>query len=158
MDSVILPVVRLSRADLSELRTRESCRLTVLQGGGGRTGPSRARGPRVPQGRHGALLRRRRLDGARRVDRPRGTAHAPGPLLRRGEGDRRAPRRERRAAEMRAALPELGVQARIGVNTGEVVVGTEERLATGDAVNVAARLEQSAGAGEVILGPETARL
>jgi class 3 adenylate cyclase len=36
----------------------------------------------------------------------------------------------RAAAEMRAALPELDVQARIGVNTGEVVTGTEERLAT----------------------------
>ena len=64
----------------------------------------------------------------------------------------------RAAVEMRDALPELGVQARIGVNTGEVVVGTSESLATGDAVNVAARLEQSAGAGEVLLGPETARL
>ena len=64
----------------------------------------------------------------------------------------------RAAVEMRDALPELGVQARIGVNTGEVVVGTSERLATGDAVNVAARLEQSAGNGEVLLGPETARL
>jgi hypothetical protein len=64
----------------------------------------------------------------------------------------------RTAVEMRDALPELGVQARIGVNTGEVVVGTSERLATGDAVNIAARLEQSAGAGEVLLGPETARL
>src|ERR671918_1539832 len=31
---------------------------------------------------------------------------------------------------------------RIGVNTGEVVTGTDERLATGDAVNLAARLEQ----------------
>ena len=46
----------------------------------------------------------------------------------------------RAAIEMRDALPELGVEARIGVNTGEVVTGTEERLATGDAVNVAARL------------------
>jgi tetratricopeptide (TPR) repeat protein len=64
----------------------------------------------------------------------------------------------RAAVEMRDALPELGVRARIGVNTGEVVVGTSESLATGDAVNVAARLEQSAGAGEVLLGPETARL
>src|SRR5436189_3043130 len=64
----------------------------------------------------------------------------------------------RAAVEMRDALPELGVQARIGVNTGEVVTGTEERLATGDAVNVAARLEQNAGAGEVLLGPETAQL
>jgi GNAT superfamily N-acetyltransferase len=43
----------------------------------------------------------------------------------------------RAAVEMRDALPELGVEARIGLNTGEVVVGTEERLATGDAVNVA---------------------
>src|SRR5437762_9758014 len=50
----------------------------------------------------------------------------------------------RAAVEMRDALPELGIQARIGVDTGEVVTGTEERLATGDAVNVAARLEQAA--------------
>ena len=47
---------------------------------------------------------------------------------------------------------------RIGVNTGEVVTGTEERLATGDAVNVAARLEQAAQPGEILLGPETLRL
>ena len=44
---------------------------------------------------------------------------------------------------------------RIGINTGEVVTGTEERLATGDAVNVAARLEQRAGAGEILLGEAT---
>ena len=64
----------------------------------------------------------------------------------------------RAAAEMRDALPELGVQARIGVNTGMVVTGTEERLATGDAVNVAARLEQSAEPGEVLLGEPTLQL
>jgi class 3 adenylate cyclase len=64
----------------------------------------------------------------------------------------------RAAAEMRAALPELGLQGRIGVTTGEVVTGTEERLATGDAVNVAARLEQAAGPGEVLLGEPTLRL
>jgi class 3 adenylate cyclase/tetratricopeptide (TPR) repeat protein len=64
----------------------------------------------------------------------------------------------RAAVEMRDALPELGVEARIGINTGEVVVGTSERLATGDAVNVAARLEQAAGADEVLLGPLTAQL
>jgi class 3 adenylate cyclase/tetratricopeptide (TPR) repeat protein len=58
----------------------------------------------------------------------------------------------RAASEMRDALPELGVQARIGVNTGEVVTGTEEHLATGDAVNVAARLEQAAEPGDVLLG------
>jgi class 3 adenylate cyclase/tetratricopeptide (TPR) repeat protein len=61
----------------------------------------------------------------------------------------------RAAAEMRAALPELDVKAQIGVNTGEVVTGTEERLATGDAVNVAARLEQAAQPGEVLLGATT---
>jgi class 3 adenylate cyclase len=64
----------------------------------------------------------------------------------------------RAAAEMREALPELGVQARIGVNTGEVVTGTEERLVTGDAVNVAARLEQAAQPGEILLGAMTLAL
>ena len=64
----------------------------------------------------------------------------------------------RAAVEMRDALPELGVEGRIGVNTGEVLTGTEERLATGDAINVAARLEQAAEAGEVLLGAQTLRL
>src|SRR5829696_1957359 len=64
----------------------------------------------------------------------------------------------RAAIEMRDALPDLGVQARIGVNTGEVVSGTAERLATGDAVNVAVRLEQAAAPGKVLIGPETYRL
>jgi class 3 adenylate cyclase/Flp pilus assembly protein TadD len=61
----------------------------------------------------------------------------------------------RAAVEMRDALPELGIEGRIGVNTGEVLTGTEERLATGDAVNVAARLEQAALPGEVLIGDET---
>ena len=64
----------------------------------------------------------------------------------------------RAAVEMRDALPELSITGRIGVNTGEVVTGTEERLATGDAVNVAARLEQAAQPGEVLIGGETLRL
>src|SRR3954451_3319616 len=64
----------------------------------------------------------------------------------------------RAAVEMRVALPELGIEGRIGVMTGEVVTGTEERLATGDAVNVAARLEQAAHAGEILVGDETLRL
>jgi class 3 adenylate cyclase len=51
----------------------------------------------------------------------------------------------RAALEMQEASPELGLRGRIGLNTGEVVTGTEERLATGDAVNVAARLQQAAG-------------
>ncbi|MGB2953655.1 MAG: adenylate/guanylate cyclase domain-containing protein [Gaiellaceae bacterium] len=61
----------------------------------------------------------------------------------------------RAAVEMREAFPELGVRGRIGVTTGEVVTGTEERLATGDAVNVAARLEQTAVPGEILIGEET---
>ena len=64
----------------------------------------------------------------------------------------------RAAAEMRDALPDLGSQGRIGVMTGEVVTGTEERLATGDAVNVAARLEQAAEPGTVLVGQPTWRL
>src|SRR5262245_56646761 len=50
------------------------------------------------------------------------------------------------------------VETRIGVNTGEVVVGDAaigQALVVGDAVNVAARLEQTAGAGDILLGPAT---
>jgi class 3 adenylate cyclase len=50
------------------------------------------------------------------------------------------------------------VSVRTGVNTGQVVTGTDERLATGDAVNLAARLEQVAAPGEIIVGPQTWRL
>jgi class 3 adenylate cyclase len=64
----------------------------------------------------------------------------------------------RAAIEMRDAFPELGIAGRIGVNTGEVVTGTEERLATGDAVNVAARLEQAAEPGEALIGEATLAL
>jgi class 3 adenylate cyclase/tetratricopeptide (TPR) repeat protein len=63
----------------------------------------------------------------------------------------------RAAWEMRTAVGELGLQARIGVNTGEVVAGEGDTLVTGDAVNVAARLEQAAEPGEVLIGPETHR-
>src|SRR5436190_11758410 len=64
----------------------------------------------------------------------------------------------RAAVEMRGALPELGVEGRVGINTGEVLSGTEERLATGDAVNVAARLEQAAEPGEILIGADTLAL
>ena len=64
----------------------------------------------------------------------------------------------RAAEEMRQAIPELGLQGRIGVNSGEVVTGTAERLATGDAVNVAARLEQAAEPGQVLIGAATMQL
>jgi class 3 adenylate cyclase/tetratricopeptide (TPR) repeat protein len=77
----------------------------------------------------------------------------------------------RAAAGMQNALEELNVELqrhygvqlanRTGVNTGEVVAGdpsTGQRLVTGDAVNVAARLEQAAGEREVLLGALTYRL
>ena len=64
----------------------------------------------------------------------------------------------RAATEMRDALPALGIGGRIGVNTGEVVTGTAERLVTGDAVNVAARFEQAAATGEVLIGESTYEL
>jgi class 3 adenylate cyclase/tetratricopeptide (TPR) repeat protein len=74
----------------------------------------------------------------------------------------------RAAADLRESLASLndelerdyGVSLllRTGVNTGEVVTGTEERLATGDAVNVAARLEQAAQPGEILIGEQTHRL
>jgi len=58
---------------------------------------------------------------------------------------------------------ELGVrlEVRLGANTGEVVAGdpaAHQRLVTGDAVNVAKRLEQAAGSGEILIGRETQRL
>ena len=50
---------------------------------------------------------------------------------------------------------------RTGVNTGEVVAGdpsSGQSFVTGDAVNIAARLEQAAEPGEILLGEETRRL
>ena len=64
----------------------------------------------------------------------------------------------RAAVEMQPALRELGIEGRIGICSGEVVTGTEERLATGDVVNVAARLQQAAQPGEILLGEATLRL
>jgi class 3 adenylate cyclase/ATP/maltotriose-dependent transcriptional regulator MalT len=61
----------------------------------------------------------------------------------------------RAAHEIREAVARLGLQARTGVNTGEVVAGHGETFVTGDAVNVAARLEQAADPGEVLLGQGT---
>jgi class 3 adenylate cyclase/predicted ATPase len=64
----------------------------------------------------------------------------------------------RAAEEMRQALPELGVDARFGVNTGVVVTSSDDTLVTGDAVNVAARLQQAATPGEVLVGAPTLAL
>src|SRR5258706_544983 len=55
---------------------------------------------------------------------------------------------------------ELGLEARIGIESGEVVTedDTESTFATGEAVNLAARLQQEAKPGEIIIGPGAARL
>ena len=51
------------------------------------------------------------------------------------------------------------VQMRVGVNTGEVLVGTvragREYTAMGDVVNTASRLQEAAEPGTVLVGPET---
>ncbi len=70
----------------------------------------------------------------------------------------------RAAAEIRERLPavaaEVGVTLRFrtGVNTGPVLTGEGENLAVGDAVNVAARLEQAAEPGEILIGQDTLQL
>ncbi|MGI8845752.1 MAG: AAA family ATPase [Thermoleophilaceae bacterium] len=77
----------------------------------------------------------------------------------------------RAAAEMRDALEALNreleaergirIAVRTGVNTGEVVAGDPsagQTLVTGDTVNTAARLEQAATPGEILLGASTHRL
>jgi class 3 adenylate cyclase len=67
-------------------------------------------------------------------------------------------RASRAAIELRDAVAALGLDVRIGLNTGEVVAGEGHALVTGDAVNVAARLEQAAAPGRVLLGEATYRL
>jgi class 3 adenylate cyclase/tetratricopeptide (TPR) repeat protein len=77
----------------------------------------------------------------------------------------------RAAAEMGDRLADLNeeferergisLEVRTGVDTGEVVTGDVsggQFYATGDAVNVAARLEQAAKPGEILLGEQTYRL
>ena len=70
------------------------------------------------------------------------------------------------AQAMHEAVAELGstvvngaaIGLRVGVNTGEVVVTADDDDVVGDAVNVAARLEQAARPGEVLVGDATFRL
>jgi class 3 adenylate cyclase/tetratricopeptide (TPR) repeat protein len=67
-------------------------------------------------------------------------------------------RAARAALELRDVVSALGLQARVGINTGEVVAGAGDALVTGDAVNVAARLEQAAEPGVILIGDATHRL
>ena len=70
-----------------------------------------------------------------------------------------AQRATRAALAMREAVDDLELQARIGIEAGEVVVdGSESTFATGEAVNLAARLQQAARPGEILVGPTAYRL
>src|SRR3954470_16553371 len=56
-------------------------------------------------------------------------------------------------------VKELGFAARVGIESGEVVADdSDSTFATGEAVNLAARLQASAAANEILVGPAAARL
>ena len=81
-----------------------------------------------------------------------------------------AVRAVRAAFEMRALVAGIvtpgtdepgALQVRIGVNTGDVIAGDASAghgFVSGDAVNVAARLEQAAAPGQILIGESTYRL
>ncbi|MGH3065927.1 MAG: ATP-binding protein [Gaiellaceae bacterium] len=70
-----------------------------------------------------------------------------------------AQRAARAALSMRTAVGDLGLRARIGIEAGELVVeDAESTFATGEAVNLAARLQQVALPGEILVGPTAYRL
>jgi class 3 adenylate cyclase/tetratricopeptide (TPR) repeat protein len=70
----------------------------------------------------------------------------------------------RAAEEIGERLPRVAEEAgvllrfRTGLNTGLVLTDEGRTLAMGDAINVAARLEQAARPGEILLGAETLRM
>ena len=82
------------------------------------------------------------------------TAHEDDP-----ERALRAAFRMQRSLEAFNAERGLGLRIRIGINTGEVLVGAlragGDYTAMGDTVNIASRLETLAEAGEVLVGPTT---
>lgn len=70
-----------------------------------------------------------------------------------------AQRAIRAALAMREAVGELQLEARVGIEAGELVVeSSESTFATGEAVNLAARLQQAARPGEILVGPTAHRL
>ena len=70
-----------------------------------------------------------------------------------------AERAVRAAFGIMEGVEELGLEVRIGIEAGEVVTDTgDSTFATGEAVNVAARLQQAAKPGEILLGPSACRL
>ena len=66
----------------------------------------------------------------------------------------RLPRARARAARGWSAT----IGLRVAVNTGEVVVSDDHADVIGDPVNVAARLQQEARDGDVLIGESTQRL
>lgn len=64
-----------------------------------------------------------------------------------------------RLNEELGATLDIELATRIGVNTGQVVAGSDttarQALVSGETVNIAARLEQNAGRGEILIGPGT---
>jgi predicted ATPase/class 3 adenylate cyclase len=70
-----------------------------------------------------------------------------------------AERAVRAALEILSSVAELGLEVRIGVESGEVVVDSvESTFATGEAVNIAARLQQAAPPNTIMIGPGAHRL
>jgi class 3 adenylate cyclase/tetratricopeptide (TPR) repeat protein len=70
-----------------------------------------------------------------------------------------AERAVRAGLEILAAIADLGLEVRIGVESGEVVVDSgESTFATGEAVNIAARLQQAAPSNVILMGPGAHRL
>ncbi|HUQ21874.1 MAG TPA: AAA family ATPase [Gaiellaceae bacterium] len=70
-----------------------------------------------------------------------------------------AERAIRAAAGILDSVHGLGLEARIGVEAGEIVADERDStFATGEAVNVAARLQQRAQPGEILIGPFARRL
>jgi class 3 adenylate cyclase/tetratricopeptide (TPR) repeat protein len=64
----------------------------------------------------------------------------------------------RAAAELRDVLRERQVTIRMGVATGEALIGTGQTLGSGDVFNVAARLQAAAAPGEVLIADPTLAL
>jgi class 3 adenylate cyclase/tetratricopeptide (TPR) repeat protein len=70
-----------------------------------------------------------------------------------------AERAVRAAFGILAHVTDLDLEARVGIESGEVVVDeADSTFATGEAVNVAARLQQAAGPGEILIGEAARRL
>src|ERR687883_609908 len=70
-----------------------------------------------------------------------------------------AERAVRAALAILESVADLGLDVRMGLEAGEVVADdTDSTFATGDAVNIAARLQQAAEPGQILLGPGAYRL